>query len=225
MTSILFLAMFLALILGACCFGLACLMKVRESRRRMIFFAASLLGFWGGCVYQLSDQISELFVTLQLGMEESVHNAFLDHWRKSGRDTPGVAVPVVLNASSRLCTAQDLASPMVRGCSLALGVNSASVCRHWVLYVPFFLPYLRPCPALRTNSDVLGDDMARKALVDAINQPCDYAPTGLDFASKRIRKALGCGETHASDKVVLIVDQVGGARTTLEMHRGSARLP
>jgi hypothetical protein len=224
MTSIFFLSMLLALVFGAGCFALACVMKIREGRRRLIFFAACVAGFWGSCVALLADQIGDLFVTLQIGMEESVHNAFLDHLRKSGRDASGNNQSAVFHVSSRLCTAQDLASPAAGDCNLALGVNSAAVCRQWVLYVPFLLPYLRPCPALRTNSEILNDATAREALIDAINQPCIYAPTGLDFTSKRIRKALGCGETQSADKVLLIVDQTEGAKT-LVMHRGTARLP
>lgn len=224
MTSILFFSMALALVCGACCFGLACLLKIRESRRRVIFFLGSLLGFWGACVGLLSDGIGDLFVTLQVGMEESVHNAFLQHWQKLGRVTLVADEQVFPHAAPRLCTAQDLASSTVRDCNLALGVNSTSVCRQWVLYVPFFLPYLRPCPALRTSSEILDDAVAREALIDAINQPCRYLPSGLDYVTKRIRKALGCGGAPPVDKVLLIVDQSGSAKT-LVLQRGSARLP
>jgi hypothetical protein len=68
MTSVLFFAMRLALVVGACCFGLACLLKLREDRRRLLFFAGCLLGFWGGCVGLLADGIADLFVTLQVGI-------------------------------------------------------------------------------------------------------------------------------------------------------------
>jgi len=223
MTSVLFLAMLLALAFGAGCFGLACLLKIRESRRRVVFFAGCLLGFWGGCVGLLADQIGALFVSLQIGMEESVNNAFLQHWRTSGRETSGVDV-ATFRLTSRLCTAQDLASSQVRDCSLALGVNSASVCRQWVLYVPLFLPYLRPCPALRTNAEILNNVMAREVLIDAINRPCSFVPAAQDYTTKSIRKALRCDDAQSDDNVLLIVDQTGGAKT-LVMHRGSARLP
>jgi hypothetical protein len=66
--------------------------------------------------------------------------------------------------------------------------------------------------------------VARQALIDAINQPCSYLPGGLDIVSKRMRKALGCGEAQPADKVLLIVDQPGSAKT-LVLHRGSAQLP
>jgi hypothetical protein len=224
MTSILFFGMVAALLVGACCFGLSCLFKVRESRRRIVFFAACLLGFWGACVSLLADGVADLFVAVQVGMEESVHNAFLQHWQKLGREITVADEQAFPRSVSRLCTAQDLASPRARDCSLALGVNSTSVCRQWVLYVPFFLPYLRPCPALRTNTEILDDAVAREALVDAINQPCRYLPTSLDYVTKRIRKALGCGGTPAFDNVLLIVDHLGGAKTMV-LHRGSAQLP
>lgn len=225
MTSILFFAMVAALGAGACCFGLSCLLKIRESRRRVVVFAACVLGFWGACVSLSADGVADLFVTVQLGMEESVRNAFLQHRQQLGRDIVDVAdASVFPRTVSRLCTAQDLASPRAQDCSLALGVNSTSVCRQWVLYVPFFLPYLRPCPALRTSTAILDDAVAREALVDAINQPCRYLPSSSDYLTKRIRKALGCGEAPAFDNVLLIVDQLGSART-LVLRRGSAQLP
>lgn len=224
MTSILFFGMVVALVVGVCCFGLASLLKIRESRRRIVFFAACLLGFWGACVSLLADGVADLFVAVQVGMEESVHNAFLQHWQKLGREIAVTDAQAFPHSVSRLCTAQDLAAPRARDCSLALGVNSTSVCRQWVLYVPFFMPYLRPCPALRTSTEILDDAVAREALVDAINQPCRYLPTGHDYLSKRIRTALGCAGTPPADKVLLIVDQLGSAKT-LVLYRGSARLP
>jgi len=199
-------------------------LKIRESRRRVVFFAGCLLGFWGASVGLMADGIAGLFSTLQVGMEESVHNAFLQHWQKQGREISVADEKAFPLAPPRLCTAQDLASPMAQNCRLALGVNSTAVCRQWVLYVPFFLPYLRPCPALRTNAEILKDVVAREALIDAINQPCSFVPSGPDYVSKRIRKALGCGGVPPADKVMLIVDQLG-RNNTLELHRGSAHLP
>lgn len=224
MTSVVFFSMVMALLLGSASFSLAYVLKVRESRRRVVFFAACLIGFWGTCVGLLADGVADLFIAEQVGMEESVHNAFLQHWQKTGHQLVGAEEGVFPRSASHLCTARELAQASAGDCSLALGVNSTTVCRQWVLYVPFFLPYLKPCPALRTNTEILDDAVAREALVDAINQPCSYLPAGLDYFSRNIRKALGCGQVQSSDKVLLIVDHLGSAKT-LVLQRGNARLP
>ncbi|PKU25091.1 hypothetical protein [Telmatospirillum siberiense] len=225
MTSVVFFSMVMALLLGSASFSLAYVLKVRESRRRVVFFAACLVGFWGTCVGLLADGVADLFIAEQVGMEESVRNAFLQHWLKTGHSLVAAEEGGIPRGAPRLCTARELASPVAAGeCSVALGVNSTSVCRQWVLYVPFFLPYLKPCPALRTSTEILDDAVAREALVDAINQPCIYLPAGLDYFSRNIRKALGCGQSQPEEKVLLIVDQLGGAKTMI-LHRGNARLP
>lgn len=229
MTSVVFFSMVMALLLGSVCFSLAYVLKVRASRCRFAFFGACLIGFWGTCVTLLADGVADLFIAEQVGMEESVRNAFLQRWQKSGHQLAVMDETVLPHGGGHLCSARELARSEPGDCSVALGVNSTSVCRQWVLYVPFFLPYLKPCPALRTSSEILDDAVARAALLDAINQPCDYLPAGSDYFSRNLRKALGCGQSQPSDKVMLIVDQTGGGQIggvkTMVLRRGSARLP
>ncbi|MDR3439021.1 hypothetical protein [Telmatospirillum sp.] len=219
MTSVLFFAMVIALVAGVACFGFASFCGLRESRSRGVFFVGCLIGFWGGCVGLLADEIADFFSTVQIGMEESVHNAFVEHWQKLGYQTTAE-----IRRGAPLCTAQDLKSSSVPDCALAVGVNSTAVCRQWVLYVPFLLPYVRPCPALRTTREVLADAGARQVLTAAINDPCDYLSKSLDTTTKRFRKALGCEAVQPMDNVVLIVDQPGSARTWV-LHRGDVHLP
>ncbi|MTJ80141.1 MAG: hypothetical protein F8N37_03830 [Telmatospirillum sp.] len=217
MSSVLFFAMVIALVSGIACFGFASACGLREGRRRIAFFAGSMIGFWGGCVGLLADDISAVFSTVEAGMEESVRNAVLDHWHPQG-DT------VAVRHASHLCSSEDLKSGKTPDCLLAIGVNSTEVCRQWMLYVPFLLPYARPCPALRTSPAVLADADARAVLTAAINAPCDYLSKGDDFTTRRMRKALGCGPQFHDGKVVLIVDQPGDVRT-LVLRQGDIHFP
>jgi hypothetical protein len=219
MTSVVFFAMVIALVTGVACFFLSALFRLGEKSRRFAFFMGCMLGFWAASVQLLADDMSNYFGTVQVGMEESVRNAFRDHWLKAGHGPGGNGA-----GTGPLCKAADLKASAVPDCALAVGVNSTAVCRQWILYVPFLLPLVKPCPALRTTADVLADDGARQALVAAINAPCDYLSTGADVASKRIRKALGCGDSSAADKVVLIVDHPDHPQTWI-LRRGDIRLP
>jgi hypothetical protein len=227
MSSVLFFAMVIAFVAGFACFGLSAALSLRDGRRRMVFFAGCLIGFWGACVGLMADEIADVFGTVQAGMQESVHYAFLEHWQRMGRAVSVGADESAALVSDHLCTAEELAGGSLPRCSLAVGVNSTAVCRRWVFYVPFLLRYVRPCPALRTTDEVLADAEARQALVDAINQPCDYLPNRADYASRQFRKALGCSEpAHGGGdgQVVLLVDQAGTTRTMVA-HRGTFHFP
>lgn len=220
MNSVVFLAMVLGLVAGIVCLALARLCGQTDARERLVFFAGCLFGFWGASVVLMADGVAGTFSELQDGLENTVNYSLLQHWQRLGRG----GLVVSEDDQPRLCTAKDLADFSVLHCRLALGVNSTDVCPRWVLYVPFFLPALKPCAALRTNREVLGDAVARQVLMDAIAEPCSYVPGTLDYATRRMRKALGCGNGRPLDKVMLIVEEAGRSET-LVFKSGQVALP
>lgn len=220
MNSVVFIAMLLGLVAGVTSLSLARLCELSEGRRRAVFFAGCMLGFWAASVAMLADGVAQSFSELQDGLESTVHNSLITHWQRSGRN----AEIAGLQDTRRLCTSQDLAASPDLHCSVALGVNSTAVCPGWMLYAPFFLPAVQPCAALRTSSELLSDAMARQVLVDALNDPCAYVPGSADYAAKRMRKALGCAGGQPLEQVMLIVDRPGEHKT-LVLRPGRVSLP
>lgn len=210
MTTVLFFAMVVALATGLTLFFLAGLAGFGDRWRRLGFFAGCLTGFWGCSVVMLAGDIAQAFSDVQAGMEEAVDNAF--HAGQSSLLAPAVAAWSP-GRGDRLCSPTEASRSLApTDCLLAMGVNSTTVCREWVLYVPFLLPHLKPCAALRTSSALLENSQSRQMLAEALRHPCAYLSQGADLQSRRLRKALHC-ETGGWDReITLIVDQPDGSR-------------